>query len=215
MTHEPLVIRAHVSQEIVLREPLALDALLMALVARRDRLPPFEVTRATGGSLELPIPVAQAHGVYLATCARPTWAARELRQKNRRAPIEQLARLSTMRTKVDVSSGPNKAYRTPYEAGLLSEPLTWWCLGEREGVEELLLLCTRLGRHIGSGYGRVDRWEVERCEPWPGFPAVRDGAPLRNLPLDYPGVVRGTQGWAAVRPPYWEREAEEACWVVR
>lgn len=211
----PLLVRCHVPQAVSLRSGvLMLDALLMAMVARRDGLPPVETARAEGLPMTPPIPVAEAHGVYQVSEGRARFAERELRNKNRRPPIVELLHLAPRTGRADISTGPNKAYRVPYETGFLAEPLTWYCLGDAEGIRALLALCTAVGRMIGVGYGRVERWEVAPCETWPGFPVLRAGRPLRPLPLDYPGVTEGVQRWGVYRPPYWEYAREEAVWTA-
>lgn len=202
----PLRVTAFVSQEIALRDELALDALLMKLVAVRDNLPPVELARRADGTLPvLPIPVALSpcQRFYLCSHARPRWEEKELRYKNRRPVVWELARLSAMKTSVNIATGPNKAYRVPYEVGFLRDGrLDWWCIGERDELVALLALCTALGRNRGVGLGRVDRWEVEPCEPWPGFPVCREGVPLRPVPHDWADATESIVTEGVLMPPY-------------
>lgn len=202
----PLRVTAHISQEIALRDELALDALLMAMVARRDGLPPLDVTRNDGPFVPvLPIPVAlsECKRFYLCSHARPEWIEKELRYKNRRPVVRELATLSAMNTSVNIATGPNKAYRVPYETGFLRDGrLDWWCIGERDEIASLLSLCTALGRNRGVGLGRVDRWEVEPCETWPGFPVCRAGVPLRPVPHDWPDATESIVVEGLLMPPY-------------
>jgi len=202
----PLRVTAYVSQEISLHHDLALDALLMALVARRDRLPPHEASLRPDGTLPLlPIPIALSpcKRFYLCSHARPQWAEKELRFKNRRPVITELSRYSTAKGTINIATGPNKAYRVPYEAGILRDGrLDWWCIGDRDEIVSLLSLCTSLGRNRGVGLGRVDRWEVEPCETWPGFPVCRDGVPLRPVPCDWPDATESIIVEGVLMPPY-------------
>lgn len=215
----PLRVTAHVSQAISLRQDVALDALLMAMVARRDGLPPAEIARLDDGSLPvLPIPLALSPcgRLYLCSHARPEWAEKELRYKNRRPVVWELAHHSEARGSVSIATGPNKAYRVPYETGFLRDGrLVWWCIGDRDELVSLLSLCTALGRQRGVGLGRVDRWDVEPCEAWPGFPVVRDGVPLRTVPHDWPGADESVLVEGVLMPPYYDALTRRAEWVRR
>lgn len=202
----PLRVTAHVPQAVSLRDGLALDALCMALVALRDQLPPPEIVRNDQGELPaLPIPIALSPcgRFYLCSHARAAWEEKELRFKNRRPVVWELARLSAMNTSVNIATGPNKAYRVPYETGFLRDgKLEWWCLGEPAELRALLALCTAIGRQRGVGLGRVARWDVEPCETWPGFPVCRDGVPLRAVPHDWPDATESLLVEGLLMPPY-------------
>lgn len=203
----PLRVTAHVSQEIALRDELALDALCMAMVARRDGLPPLEAHRNEAAPSVLPIPIALSpcDRFHLCSHVRPEWEEKELRYKNRRPAVWELARLSAMNTSVNIATGPNKAYRVPYEVGFLKGGrLDWWCIGDREELLSLLSLCSYLGRNRGVGLGRVDRWEVEPCDTWPGFPVCRDGVPLRPVPHDWPDAIESVIAEGVLMPPYYD-----------
>lgn len=215
----PLHVRALVPQQIVLRGngTLALDALLMAAVCKRDRIPPITVARAEGYAPAPEIPIARSEHdprIHLATHARPKLVEHELRFKNRRFPVREALRLSAM-SRVDQSAGPQKSYRIPYSAGFVDcGAIDWWCVGDADGVRDLLSWITGLGSHVAVGYGRVDEWTIESCESWDGFPLVRDGVPQRALPLDWPGVTESVVGFAVLEPPYWERAREEPAMVA-
>lgn len=215
----PLRVTAFVSQAISLRDELALDALLMALVARRDGLPPAEIARRDDGSLpvlDIPIALSDCGRIYLCSHARPVWQERELRYKNRRPVVRELAQLSAMSTSVNIATGPNKAYRVPYETGFLAgSRLDWWCIGDHDDLVSLLSLCSSLGRQRAVGIGRVDRWEVEPCETWPGFPVVRDGVPLRAVPSDWPGADECLLVEGVLMPPYYDALTRRSEWVRR
>lgn len=188
---------------------LALDGLLAAAVALRDDLPPISV----GGVLPIEIPVALEPGrrFHLASFAVPPFDSYDLRWLNRRFPIEQAQGLGGLKLKrINLAGGPCKSFRVPMEHGhAADDELTWWCLGDESALRELLGLITHLGRRRGVGSGRVERWRVERCQDWPGFPVVRAGRALRPLPLDWPGLVDPSQGYGCLSYPYWRQEAQE------
>ena len=91
--------------------------------------------------------------------------------------------------------------------------MTWFALGDRNGVEALLTWVHYLGKKRSVGLGKVLAWHVVDVEPWPGFPVLRDGAPLRALPLDWPGLGEHRRDFRVLAPPYWERWREEECAV--
>ncbi len=63
-----------------------------------------------------------------------------------------------------------------------------------------------------TGCGRVIAWAVREMrddELWPGFPVLRDGMPMRNLPADYPGLSDQAQlSQGTLTYPYWTRWLE-------
>jgi CRISPR type IV-associated protein Csf3 len=91
--------------------------------------------------------------------------------------------------------------------------MRWYCIGEPVATEGLLALVSHVGKKRSVGDGAVERWEVVRCEPWVGFPVVRDGYPLRALPIDWPGVTDADRAMRVLTPPYWERWREVECVV--
>jgi hypothetical protein len=213
----PLRVTAHLQGQIVLPSgSIALDGLLAWAVACRDGLPPPTVQIAQHGALPaIEIPVAREPGgrFHLASFARASFDAHEPRYTNRRFPATEALHLSAIRT-VKINAGAEKSYRLPYTAShVAGDRLDWWCVGKRDQIAALLALVHHVGKKRSVGYGRVARWEVEPCREWEGFPVVRDGAPLRPLPLDWPGLVDPAPGYACLTYPYWERAREEACAV--
>jgi CRISPR type IV-associated protein Csf3 len=206
-----LRITAHVPQQIVLRQGLALDALLLAVEARRRGLPPLSVqTQAMAPELPIPLAKSPCGRLYLCSHAQPSWEQHEQRYQNRRFPLTEARSLSQMK-RVDVGAGPQKTYRIPYSAGhLASSSLVWYAIGEREPLRALLAEVTHLGKRRSAGYGRVAAWDVSLCEPWEGFPVLREGCPLRPLPLSWPGLdaAHCETTLAVLSPPYWDRARE-------
>lgn len=212
---EPLHVAATLGGPLALAGgALALDGLLGAAVALRDRLPPPTVAVAQWGALpplDLPLARSACGRLWLASHAYPAWDAHETRWKNRRFPVPEALRLSAMR-RVDVAAGPQKSYRIPYATGhVAGDRLEWWCRGDASAVRALLGLLHHLGHRRGVGLGRVVGWDVRACDAWDGFPVLRAGRPLRPLPLDWPGLVDYTPCVATLEPPYWDRAREQVC----
>lgn len=212
----PLHVVAHVAEGVVLRAPLMLDALLAWAVATEQRLLP-PLAGQDPEPIEIPIQREAGGRFHLCSEGFAIVADHEQRYKQRRAPIQQMARMGTDKLRrVDIASGPNKGYRVPYELQLLDGGrIEWWCVGEPIEIRRLLGLVRYVGKHRGSGKGRLDihgtPWIVEPCETWDGFPIVRAGKPLRPLPLDWPGLSAPRQGFRTTTYPSWNHANETLC----
>lgn len=190
-----------------------LDGLLAFVVARRAGL-----VAGFGPMQTIEIPVAREPGgrFHLCSSAVVEWVAHERRFINRRFPVAeaQLPGMTPMR-RVNLSAGPCRSYRLPGDVAFAEDDaVRWYLVGDRDAVEDLLGEVTHLGKRRGAGRGAVARWEVEPCEPWgDGFPIVREGKPMRPLPVDWPGLVEPTTGYNTLSFPYYEHTAEQLCAV--
>jgi hypothetical protein len=211
-TIEPMRVTATLSGGLAMNHRPMLDGVLAAVYAYRERL---QIPRGLAELVPIRVPLAMSDCDRYAMCseAQLEIEERELRYKQRRPIVEQLARFAPKARRVQITAGPNKAYRIPYALNLLTgDSLHWFALGDRAMVLALLREVFSLGKHRGSGKGLVSSWDVDECEPWDGFPALRDGVPLRPLPHD---LVRGGRlEYRVLAPPYWMREREELCAVA-
>lgn len=195
--------------------PLALDALLTYAMAQRDGLDP---PRSAEECRDLPIPLAELDGIWMASFSAYEVETREAEYTNRRFPLSEAQDMGERRLKrVQLTAGPSKSYRLPRERmHMRDDRMTWWALGDIEAVRNLLLeWVPYLGKRRGVGLGRVREWAVTPCEPWEGFPVLRGGAPTRPLPLSWPGVdwTIADRAVCALRPPYWAHHRREECAV--
>lgn len=212
------IIADMMSRTVVSDDGLHLDSLLMAAVAKRDGLPPLLSQRQAidAEPLQIPIALSPCGRYYLATSALGHVEARENRYVNRRFPLHESIALGDESFKrVMLSSGACKGFRVPVESSHVDR-WTWYAVGDLEAVRGLVPLVTRLGKRRSVGEGLVRAWTVKECEPWAGaFPVLDvDGMPLRNVPLDTPGLSdRYVARIGRLRPPYWLRheEHEVAC----
>lgn len=208
---EPLRVTAEIAGAIATPwGPIALDALLAwAVCALEGFSSPVDEIR------EVDIPVAREPGgrFHLASFSEAEVEQHELRWLNRRFPIPEAQGLAVRDFKrINISAGAQKTYRLPMETSFLRDDrLVWHVLGDRARVADLLALVTHLGKRRGVGLGMVRRWTVEPCEPWPGFPVLRDGLPLRPLPADWPGVVGGDRAYRRLSYPYWLARGQVLC----
>lgn len=219
----PLRVTATLASDIAnpLRPP-ALDALLAyaqaVFVEGRDPPDP---------SGPVP-PVDISHAVALAPCGRyhlVSFALAEVEEHlrgrfiNRRFPLSEAQSMAGPKlTRISLAGGPCKSFRLPIEtAWLKGDQIEWFAVGDPERVRALLVWITHLGKRRGVGLGKIAAWEVEPCASWgDGFPVIRDGRPLRNLPLDAmePEAGQLFEGYGNLTFPYFERDREELCLVA-
>lgn len=201
----PLRIQARIQGAIAMPHgPIALDALLAAMVCLRDQVP-WALTAEEVRPIEIPVAKEPRGRFHLASCSVQTIDKHRLKYTNRRFPLEEaqiMGEPSFKRLRID--AGAQKSYRLPLDTIYLTDDtLTWWCVGVEAEVRSLVSLCLGLGKRRGVGLGTVRGWTVEPCEPWgDGFPVVLDGKPLRNLPLDWPGLVDPNVGYGNLTYPY-------------
>jgi len=210
---KPLQVTAHLAGPVALPNgPIALDSLLAAAVAMRDGIEP-PASPAEVVPIEIPVARSPCGRIHLASWSIGEFEARERRYINQRFPIAEAQEFGNAKLRrVRLSEGRTKSYRIPMESGhLVDDQLRWWCIGDQREVEELLSLIGYVGRKRSVGLGRVSRWSVEPIAPWDGFPvALSDGAPLRSLPLDWPGLrADAPTGYRCLTFPYWQRHREE------
>ena len=208
---EALRIIARFRSPMVLPEhPIALDGLLGDAVARlEDRVAGF------GELVDLALPLQRsACGRYwLASVGHYTVAKHETGHIHKRAPIAEMMAFGGPKVRrMDTGTGPDKQHRIPMAKAHIHPTLgmRWWCVGERDRIEELLGLIDALGKKRGVGHGLVSEWLTDVVEPWEGFPVLRpDGCPMRNLPIDAMPSKKGaraTFGQAPLQPPYWNHK---------
>jgi CRISPR type IV-associated protein Csf3 len=209
----PLHIVAHVRGAIMATSahPM-LDALLAAAVATRDGIPPDPIV-----DIAIPIARSACGRVYLASQGVSREDEHSLRYLNKRFPLAEAQLMAGPKVKrVNMASGPSRSYRIPLDTcHVEGDKIEWWCIGDEREVEALLMgWVGYLGKKRSVGLGRVMHWHVEECEPWDGFPVLRDGHPMRPLPADWPGLVDGYEpAYRVLSPPYWQVERQELCAV--
>lgn len=215
---EPLEIRCCLGGPVMLsRGPVALDALLawaQAQVEGRDAITLDEMREQ--GPIEIPVEREPQGRFHLASLLIGEPEAQEGRWINRRFPLEEAQERGAEKLKrITLATGATKSFRIPASVTWMKDDLlTAWCVGDRSGVEDLLGWVGFVGKKRSVGCGKVRAWEVEPCEPWEGFPLVRDGEPLRPLPQDWPGLGPGSLALRAMTYPYFDALREEPARVA-
>jgi hypothetical protein len=215
---KPLRVECHLQGSVV--RPPMLDSLLVALTAMRDEIPPVDC-QPERMPIRIDIPIQVEPGGRFHLCTEPQFVpvGAETHYKNRRFPVEQAAKLGDEKrvNRINISAGDEKSYRIPHSVGFIEgSTITWWCVGDKNKIEQLLRYCRYVGKFRGVGKGKVRAWVVTECEPWEGFPVVREGRPLRPLPLDWPGLTdydEEERVLGSIGTCYWDYTAREVCAV--
>jgi CRISPR type IV-associated protein Csf3 len=115
------------------------------------------------------------------------------------------------RAKVDSSQGHFKAYDLPrYDREM--QTIHWFCVGDRDGIAELLQPVTNLGKKRSQGCGQVHKWEVLPFEHdwhlWRGESLAR---PMPINMISQPQAINMMNwGW---RPPVWLAANKSMCYM--
>lgn len=208
---KPLCVTAHLRGGIT-GAPM-LDGLLAFVVARRLG---FVAGFGDLQAVEIPVEREAAGRFHLCSAAVVSWDGHERRFTNRRFPVPeaQLPGMTGMR-RVNISAGACRSYRLPGDVSFAEEDaVRWYLVGDESAVADLLSEVTHLGKRRAVGRGAVARWDATPCEPWgDGFPVVRDGKPMRPLPIDYPGLDAPDTGYSTLTYPYYQHTEERLCAV--
>ena len=206
----PLHVAAELSSPVALRQGwIMLDSLLAYQIALRSGI----LTSDLAHMQPIDIPVAKEPGgrFHLCSASFGEVLESELQHTVKRPAVEQFQIRGDARIRrVDIAKAANKGYRIPRPVTHYAR-LEWWLVGQKEAIEELLSTVTHLGHKRSVGLGRVERWSVEPCDEWDGFPVARDGRPLRPLPKDWPSLVNPQLSYHTLTFPYWDKSREELC----
>jgi CRISPR type IV-associated protein Csf3 len=180
-----------------------LDGLLAYAVVLRDQIEPASVPEEI---LPVEIPVEREPGgrFHLASASVAAVERTAARHVVRRFPIEHEQAMGRAKS-VSVRSGTHRDYRFPLDTVYVQgDRLVWWALGDEGEVRALLSLIHYVGRKRSVGLGRVGRWSVVPAEEmWDGFPVLgQDGAALRHLPPDWPGLGAHSRRYGRLTYPY-------------
>lgn len=130
----------------------------------------------------------------------------------KRLSIEHCQSLAPSERKaIMTNAGWTKSYRLPLRVRVVDH-VVWFCVGDADGVFDLIKDVQSIGKKRAYGYGLVAEWTVKKIEPpshdrWPWWDNVNNVPRLlRPLPQDLE-TVAGLTGWkpdfGACTDPYW------------
>lgn len=119
----------------------------------------------------------------------------------RRKPALEAMALWTGASRHHIGLGPRRAANTPHQAAWV-DAITWWCLGDLDGLRLLLARLTNVGRLARHGWGHILDIEVapdpQAVTRWKGRTFPEPGGRL-----------------LAVRAPYWHESRRMPCSLTR
>jgi CRISPR type IV-associated protein Csf3 len=192
-----------------------LDSILAAEWVRRNHPDKYYNDGAKGGIITPALPLAQTEvngeRIWAASLAQYQLKGEYTHYWHKRLD-EHIAteHLDKLR-KINTSSAEYKAYRMPVNVMLIPR-MTWFCVGDPNGVRELLKGIRSLGKKRSQGFGMValgpdglPAWEVEE---WPEDWSVwgPGGRLMRVIPFAGKLVPGATVRRWGIRPPGWHRE---------
>lgn len=107
--------------------------------------------------------------------------------------------------------GAEKSYDLPNYIRV-SEAITWYCVGDPDGVYEVLQSCPGIGKKRGHGHGQITRWSVN-IVPYDWHLFGPNGELMRPVPmrcLDNAPISFAIREWGW-RPPAWLPANKERC----
>ena len=115
---------------------------------------------------------------------------------------------------IDDKAGAYRAYRVPQLIRIVKDGIvTFFAVGHKNDVQELLNLMIGVGKKVAMGYGFVSKWEVEEIEEdyttWhPEHGLMRPiEVETADREFDAPIMEYG------VKPPYWKPKNRRLCYV--
>lgn len=114
------------------------------------------------------------------------------------------------RANINTSAGAEKNYDLPLRVRLV-EKIHWFCVGDRQQLQDLLNRCTHLGKKRAYGYGQVYKWSVE--ETAQDYHLYTGTQVRRPIPLEWlqEGATDYTVLKTRVAPPYWLLSKQVLC----
>lgn len=122
------------------------------------------------------------------------------------------------KAKFTTSEGPEKSYDLPLFCRV-TDSISWYGVGDKDNVSELLANCTRIGKKRSQGNGEISQWIVEPIkEDWHLW---RNKELMRPMPFrllfTHPNMLASEYyqldwGW---RHPAWHTANKELCFMPK
>lgn len=131
---------------------------------------------------------------------------------------DKIGRLNLEKGLISDKVGEYRAYRMPAIIRTIKDGMiTFWAMGHKSEVEDLLALMLAAGKKTAMGYGLVDYWQVEDCDQdyslWhPDYGLMRPVDVESEATLQY-DLSRYPIMQYAVKPPYWKSKNLRLCYV--
>lgn len=217
MDNDALLATAHLAGPLA-GDPPQLDSLLeWALSLYHSKaVPGYKVDRKYPAPPpgDIPIPILRvALGRFAVGCCSspilPVPDAEWVEHVAKRIGVERAGLLAEpSRLVVATTNSWTKSYRLPLRCRRVA-CVKWFARGDRRETLKLLRKAVpSLGKKVADGYGRVERWEVERVDGDASWFARSPLGPVLMRPLPVgpwlPDPLLGARrSFGACAPPYW------------
>lgn len=201
-----------------------LDAILAAAWIRKHHPEEYYNDGARGSNpieAELPLAEVETDGyrIYAASIAQYVKYGEWIHYWHKRFREYMAERYLDKLRKINTGSAQYKGYRMPINVNIVG-PLTWYCVGDIDGIRDLLSDIRSMGKKRAYGFGQVEieaghpAWSVE---PWPEDWSVRgpDGRLMRCIPFSGKTITGAVIRHWGVRPPYWVPKNQTICEVPK
>ncbi len=127
--------------------------------------------------------------------------------------------LDMQKGRISDSEGKFRAYRVPQVIRIVkSGKITFWAVGHKDKISELLSLMLAVGKKAAIGFGTISKWEIVDCADDYTTYHPKHGL-MRPIPVEeaenYPDIdfAKYPTLQYGVKPPYWKQCNGRLCYV--
>lgn len=207
---EPLKITAYPRVGIQCDEYLPIDGILYAAAMRQKHGPEILTTPGQPTDAEsvlLPLDCHEMHGEWFYAASFAQWEAphtdgQSFWVKRFDPQHSDLIDFQGRRGRVIIEQNRYKAYHMPiyYRHSL---EVSWYVVGDKQRIEDLLQAVTHIGKKTAQGNGRINRWKVELW--YADCSLYNDNGKLMRAIPERGGILYG------IRPSYWDSRNQVEC----
>lgn len=175
-----------------------------------------QVAQVSHSLVNFPIKKHDKDGFYF--CSAPIYSYvvdQQSRYRKRWTPDQDgTINWGKRRAKFSTSEGAEKSYDLPLFLRL-THRIDWYCVGEAEAIQQLLIPVKGIGKKRSQGFGQIAKWDVVKIDN--DWSVVKDSVLMKPLPgyiLEYLRIKKNYNmmqwGW---KPPAWLIENQSLCYM--
>lgn len=219
--YTPLKIVFHVDSPIYITSPYLNFDSILSYLCLRDALGELFYNLPSDVNLDLTslkLPLKKTLDIYHSSVSQFTNPKLYKETIYKRFTDKQIHKVKSKRyKKIRVGSGYFKGFMIDLPA-LLTEDVTFYCNGDKNSINELLTHLTHLGKKPSIGGGHITDYKITNTSEDYSF--YKDGQVMRPIPAQLgfdkfhiPLKDGMTLSRQAYKPPYWNNENVDMCYV--
>lgn len=218
MSYKPLKITSWLASPVAGNPNLPLDGILLFQSLEAAFGPPgVLVPRAVPEYDPDIVPLARVYSPdgtdWMYNCSFAIWAEYvEHAQYWNKSWDSGLDRIVEGKKTITISKGKFKAYHNQMICRH-AHHITWYCVGDRDQIAELLP--ENIGYKREIGYSHILRWSVQVIDEMPDLLTGNNGLPMRAIPMawlkQFP--IQANMARHTYRPPYWNNIEAVDCLI--